>query len=175
MTFVLAGSWNICFSSFLRNAKCPQSNSHSSSSSLLYLAELDQSHLGIAWGLGDLYYNLPVTIVTMGNDATQVNPNVVNGRHVDIAITYRGSDLYFAICAAMGATTLAIIAASAMKPRSDRIFFYITAGVTGTATLAYFTMGSNLGWVPIDVEWLRSKSTVAGRNREIFYARYIDW
>lgn len=61
-----------------------------------------------------------------------------------------------------------------MKPRTDRIFFYITAGFTGTATIAYFTMGSNLGWVPIDVEFLRSNPIVHGPNREIFYVRYID-
>jgi bacteriorhodopsin len=36
-------------------------------------------------------------------------------------------------------------------------------------------MGSNLGWTPIDVEWLRSNPMVAGRNRQVFYARYIDW
>lgn len=75
----------------------------------------------------------------------------------------------------MGFATLAIIASSAMKPRTDRIFFYITAGVNLIATIAYFTMGSNLGWTPIDVEFRRSQSNVAGVNREIFYARYIDW
>lgn len=80
----------------------------------------------------------------MGNDATHAKPNIVNGRSVAIAITTAGSDFYYAICAVMGATTLGILAASAIKPRSDRIFFYITAGVTATATVAYFAMGSNL-------------------------------
>jgi bacteriorhodopsin len=36
-------------------------------------------------------------------------------------------------------------------------------------------MGSHLGWTPIDVEYQRSNAKVAGMNREIFYARYIDW
>ena len=36
-------------------------------------------------------------------------------------------------------------------------------------------MGSNLGWTPIDNEWRRQISGVDGRNREIFYVRYIDW
>lgn len=111
----------------------------------------------------------------MVNNAVNVNNNVVNDKSVAIAITAHGSDVYFAICAVMGVTTLAIIAASAMKPRTDRIFFYITAGVTGTATIAYFTMGSNLGWTPITVEFPRSEPVVHGPNREIFYARYIDW
>jgi bacteriorhodopsin len=110
-----------------------------------------------------------------GNNAILVNPNVVNDRAVAVAITTHGSDFYYAICAAMGTVTLGIIAASALKPRTDRIFFYITASVTMTATVAYFAMGSNLGWVPIDVEWLRANPRVHGRNREIFYVRYIDW
>ena len=68
------------------------------------------------------------------------------------------------------------MALSALKPRTDRIFFYITAAVNMTACIAYFSMGSNLGWTPIDVEWLRPVgSKVTGMNREIFYVRYIDW
>ncbi|KAI5271345.1 bacteriorhodopsin [Aureobasidium subglaciale] len=109
------------------------------------------------------------------NDAVRVNGNTQNGKHVDIAITTRGSDFYFAICAVMGFVALSIIAASATKPRTDRIFFYITAAVNVTACIAYFAMGSNLGWTPIDVEWQRTDAKVAGVNREIFYARYIDW
>jgi bacteriorhodopsin len=111
----------------------------------------------------------------MVNLATHVNNNTQNGKHVDIAITYQGSDVYFAICSVMGATTLAIMAASLSKPRTDRIFFYITASITMVATIAYFAMGSNLGWTPIDVEWLRTWAPVSGVNREIFYVRYIDW
>ncbi|THW15267.1 bacteriorhodopsin [Aureobasidium pullulans] len=109
------------------------------------------------------------------NDAIQVNPNTQNNKHVDIAITVRGSDFYFAICAVMGFVALGVMAASAMKPRTDRIFFYITAAINTTACIAYFAMGSNLGWTPIDVEWQRTWSQVAGVNREVFYVRYIDW
>lgn len=43
------------------------------------------------------------------------------------------------------------------------------------ACIAYFAMGSNLGWAPIDVQFQRDRANVAGVNREIFYARYIDW
>ncbi|KAI5257481.1 bacteriorhodopsin [Aureobasidium subglaciale] len=109
------------------------------------------------------------------NDAVRVNRNTQNGKHVDITITTRGSDFYFAICAVIGFVALSIIAASATKPCADRIFFYITAAVNFTACIAYFAMGSNLGWTPIDVEWQRTDAKVAGVNREIFYARYIDW
>ena len=109
------------------------------------------------------------------NNAPSVNNNTVNDKHVDIAITVRGSDLYFAICAVMGTVALGVIVASSKKPRTDRIFFYITAAINMVACIAYFTMGSNLGWTPINVEFLRSRGTVSGRNREIFYVRYIDW
>lgn len=36
-------------------------------------------------------------------------------------------------------------------------------------------MGSNLGFVPIAVEYPRSNPVVRGTIREIFYVRYIDW
>ena len=110
-----------------------------------------------------------------GNHALDVNTNTQNGKTVAIAITTPGSDFYFAIMCVMGATAVGTIIASAFKPTTDRIFFYITAGVNFTAMIAYFTMGSNLGWVPIDVEWVRTRAVVAGINREIFYVRYIDW
>jgi len=109
------------------------------------------------------------------NNAPEINPNIVNDKEVDIAQTVRGSDFYYAICAVMGAVALGVIGPSYAKPRTDRIFFYITAAINMTACIAYFTMGSNLGWTPIDVEWHRSEGIVAGRNRQIMYVRYIDW
>lgn len=42
------------------------------------------------------------------------------------------------------------------------------------ATIAYFSMASNIGWAPITVEFYRG-GKVAGTVREIFYVRYIDW
>ena len=44
-----------------------------------------------------------------------------------------------------------------------------------TSQIAYYCMGSNLGWAPIIVEWMRTWPGVTGENREIFYVRYIDW
>jgi bacteriorhodopsin len=84
----------------------------------------------------------------MGNNAPTINPNIVNGMPVQITITARGSDFYYAICAVMGATTLAILSVSYKKPKSHRIFFYMTAAINMVATIAYFAMGSNLGLDP---------------------------
>jgi bacteriorhodopsin len=110
-----------------------------------------------------------------GNEAIAVNDAV--GPQADLAINNRGSDWYYTVCAIMGATTVAIMALSFRKPQTHRIFHYITAGITAVATVAYFSMGSNLGQTPIQAEFVRpfnSQVSAAG-TREIFYARYIDW
>jgi bacteriorhodopsin len=61
------------------------------------------------------------------------------------------------------------------RPASDRIFHYITAAITLVAAIAYFTMGANLGFTPIGVEFHRGDHRVRGTYRQIFYVRYIDW
>jgi len=109
------------------------------------------------------------------NNVLNVNTNTVNGATADIAITSHGSDFYFAICAAMGVAGIAFAGLAMRKPRRDRIFHYITASVVFVACIAYFTMGSNLGFTPIRVEYQRSNPKVAGQYRSIFYVRYIDW
>jgi bacteriorhodopsin len=75
----------------------------------------------------------------------------------------------------MATATFVFMGLAITKPRQQRIFHYITASVTLVASIAYFSMGSNLGWTPIDVEFQRSDPVVHGTNREIFYVRYIDW
>lgn len=75
----------------------------------------------------------------------------------------------------LGAAALGCIAWSLTKPRQQRIFFYLCALINFIAAIAYFTMGSNLGWAAIPVEFRRSNPKVAGTVRQIFYARYIDW
>lgn len=75
----------------------------------------------------------------------------------------------------MTVTTMTFIGLASTKKRSDRVFHYITSGVTLVAAIAYFSMASNLGWTSIDVEFRRSDSVVRGTDREIFYVRYIDW
>ncbi|EXJ95584.1 hypothetical protein A1O1_00706 [Capronia coronata CBS 617.96] len=109
------------------------------------------------------------------NDAVDVNNFNQNNNSVVIHQTDRGSDWYFAVCAMMGATALTILVLSRRKPRTDRVFFYLSGGLCLVACIAYFAMGSNLGWTPIDVEYLRNNPKVSGRNRQIFYVRYIDW
>lgn len=61
---------------------------------------------------------------------------------------------------------------SATKPRTQRLFHFITAAITMTASIAYFSMASNLGYAGIPVEFVRNADQTV---REIFYVRYIDW
>lgn len=82
----------------------------------------------------------------------------------------------------MTVSTLVFMGLSFTVPRRNRIFHYITAAITLTASIAYFTMASNLGYAAINAEFPRSRSdgTVSGTGefgnyRAIFYVRYIDW
>lgn len=78
----------------------------------------------------------------------------------------------------MAASTLVFLLLSATRPRTHRIFHYITASITLIAAIAYFSMASNLGQTPIVVEFVRHNRKVGaprGGTREIFYVRYIDW
>lgn len=94
------------------------------------------------------------------------NPgNRVNGATAQIAITTHGSDWYFAVCAVMTVAGFAFMGLAMRKPRHHRIFHYLTSAVVFTAAIAYFTMGSNLGFTPIQVEFPRSNPKVAGQVR----------
>jgi bacteriorhodopsin len=109
------------------------------------------------------------------NRAPIINGNTVNGKTADIAITTHGSDWYWAVCAVMTVATLTFLGLAMTRPRTQRLFHYITAGVVMVAAIAYFSMASNLGFTPIAVEFARSNPRVRGTYREIFYVRYIDW
>jgi len=110
-----------------------------------------------------------------GNDALAVNSVV--GQHANLEITTHGSNWLFTVCAIMGVSTLAFMGMAFRKPKEQRIFHYITAAITATACIAYFSMGANLGQVPIQAEFVRpdSAQVFAAGTREIFYVRYIDW
>ncbi|KAL8790317.1 MAG: hypothetical protein Q9213_000669 [Squamulea squamosa] len=119
----------------------------------------------------------------MPNDALKVNahpePHGVNGQTSSIGITTRGSDWYWTVTAVMTVATFAFIGLSFTRPRTHRIFHYITAAITLVAAIAYFTMAADLGQTPITVQFKRNNPKVSGtptnQDREIFYVRYIDW
>jgi bacteriorhodopsin len=76
----------------------------------------------------------------------------------------------------MGVGAFSFMGLSFKKHRAQRLFHYITAAICLVASIAYFCMGSNLGWTAIQVEFERPNNQyVAGNMRQIFYVRYIDW
>ncbi|KEY75055.1 hypothetical protein S7711_01519 [Stachybotrys chartarum IBT 7711] len=108
------------------------------------------------------------------NEALDVNSRV--GQQANLAITTRGSDWYFTVCAIMTVSSLGVMGWALTKPRRNRLFHYISAGLLFVAAISYFSMGANLGQTPIQAEFVRSSSQVrSAGTREIFYVRYIDW
>ena len=111
----------------------------------------------------------------MSISTRMVSPRFSCLHQISLLTSATGSSWYFAVCAVMGLMTIAILALSFGKTDNRRLFYYITAGINAVACVAYFSMGSNLGWTPIGIEFLRTGRHVAGLTREIFYVRYIDW
>lgn len=76
-------------------------------------------------------------------------------------------------------TITILIYANFFVPRYQRAFVYLAAAITGTASIAYFSMASDLGSTPVVVEFLNGfdLARTGGRtpSRSIWYARYIDW
>ncbi|KAI1423913.1 bacteriorhodopsin [Xylaria sp. FL1777] len=110
-----------------------------------------------------------------GNQA--INNNRYVGQRANLQITSHGSDWYYTVCSMMGVTTLIVMGLAFSKPQTHRLFHYISAAITAVACVAYFAMASNLGQLPIFVEFPRpgSRWVHAAGTREVFYARYIDW
>ncbi|KAF2669845.1 family A G protein-coupled receptor-like protein [Microthyrium microscopicum] len=109
------------------------------------------------------------------NNAVYLNPPTLNGVTADIHITERGSDWLWAAFSMFALTTILILVAAYRKPARDRAFHYITAAITLVATIAYYSMASDLGFAITQVEFVRGSSLVSGRLRQIWYVRYIDW
>lgn len=110
----------------------------------------------------------------MGNDVFRHN-GFTNTVTTNNHITAAGSDWYWTVSAVMTVSAFGFMIHSFFKPRSQRLFHYLNATVCLVAAVAYFCMGSNLGWTAIEVEWVRSWAKVHGNMRQIFYVRYIEW
>lgn len=87
-------------------------------------------------------------------------------------INEAGSDWYWAVFSVMALSTLVFSVMAFMTPRSERVFHYLTIAIVAVASIAYFTMASDLGSVPIISEFFNYSSYP---TRQVFYARYIDW
>jgi len=109
------------------------------------------------------------------NGAVYTNPPVLQGRVADIHITEHGSDWLWAAFCIFGLSFLLVLGLSHRKPVTHRAFYYILSAVLFITALDYYAMASDLGFVPIPVEFQRTRHTVAGAARQIWYSRYIDW
>ncbi|TFK50251.1 heat shock protein 30 [Heliocybe sulcata] len=94
-----------------------------------------------------------------------------NPPNANIHLTRGGSDWLWAVFAVMLLTDLIFIFWSFRLLRGQRVFHQLPIIILTTATIAYFSMASDLGATPILVEWGRH----GGGTRQIWYARYIMW
>jgi len=106
----------------------------------------------------------------MANDALLVNPD----NQSQLGITTHGSDWLWAVFAVMLLTDLVVIGWHFTIPRGQRLFHQLGAIILTTATIAYFSMASNLGSTPIATEFAYLGYPI-GTLRQIWYVRYIDW
>ncbi|KAI0093965.1 heat shock protein 30 [Irpex rosettiformis] len=84
-------------------------------------------------------------------------------------ITAGGTDWLWTVFAIMTVSTLGMMIWSFERTRGSRFFHNISIVILTTASIAYFTMASDLGATPITPEF-RNTGT-----RQIFYVRYIQW
>ncbi|PWN51080.1 family A G protein-coupled receptor-like protein [Violaceomyces palustris] len=107
-----------------------------------------------------------------GNEAIQVNPNVA-----DLDLGPAGSDFLWMVFSVMAASGLGSMIWGFRVERGQRAFHYLSAAILATASVAYFSMASDLGATPITVEFLQGNELVNGMypKRAIWYVRYIDW
>lgn len=105
----------------------------------------------------------------MVNKAISSNPPTA-----DLHLTNSGSNWDWAIFAIMLFSDLCLIIYTfTVRPRASRLFNYLGILILTTSAIAYYTMASNLGNTPIQVQYLRGRSP--GTTRAVWYARYIDW
>jgi bacteriorhodopsin len=105
-----------------------------------------------------------------GNHALDVNPPTAN-----IHINTHGSDWLWALFAIFALYTLLLLFHSLRTSPTSRFFHHLLLAALLVATISTFTLASDLGNVPVVVEFVRKRSAVAGATRQVFYVRYIDW
>lgn len=108
-----------------------------------------------------------------GNEALELNPP-----DAYLHITTGGSDWLWTVFSIMAATGLGTMVWSLKVSRGERAFHYLSAAILATASVAYFSLASDLGATPVQVEFTYygpAEVNGAPPTRQIWYARYIDW
>jgi len=104
-----------------------------------------------------------------GNQALAHNPPTAQ-----INITTHGSDWLWAVFSVFALFTLVFLVWSFLRPATHRVFPYFATAIALVTTITYFTLASDLGSVPVGVEFMRG-GKVYGGTRQVFYVRYINW
>ncbi|KAJ2985182.1 hypothetical protein NUW54_g10236 [Trametes sanguinea] len=107
------------------------------------------------------FHELHDYLSTMAGSLDQNPPNA--DRH----ITAGGSDWLWAVFAIMALSDLIMIFWTFSRPRGTRLFHQIAVIVLTTATIAYFSMASDLGATPVRAEFSRGNTI----NRQIWVLR----
>lgn len=107
----------------------------------------------------------------MGNQALDINRPVAL-----IDLTTAGSDFLWMVFAVMLASGLGLSLWTTSLPSGHRTFHYLGIAILFTASVAYFSMASDLGATAIPVEFVRQKGDLytgadPDPTRSIWYAR----
>ncbi|KAJ3523776.1 hypothetical protein NM688_g8669 [Phlebia brevispora] len=100
-----------------------------------------------------------------GNEATTINPPAGV-----FHISTHGSDWLWAAFSVIAFSFVLLFGLSFTRPRGKRAFHHIGLVILITASIAYFTMASDLGYAPVPTEFRGDHQT-----RQIWYTRYIQW
>ncbi|KZV69524.1 family A G protein-coupled receptor-like protein [Peniophora sp. CONT] len=93
-----------------------------------------------------------------------------NPGHADIGLTVGASNWLWVVFAIMLVSNFGFAIWTFARPIGTRTFHYMSVLILATATIAYFSLASNIGGTPVPVQ-LRGR----GLTRAVWYARYIDW
>ncbi|KAH9951226.1 heat shock protein 30 [Amylocystis lapponica] len=103
----------------------------------------------------------------MGNAALNLNPP-----NADLNLSTHGSDWLWAAFSIFGVSLLTSVCLDLLRPRGTRLFHQIAVVIFATASIAYFSMASDLGSAPVRVEFRGHGSEP---TRQVWFVRYIQW
>ncbi|KAI0797930.1 heat shock protein 30 [Abortiporus biennis] len=103
----------------------------------------------------------------MGNEALNNNPPTA-----DINITTHGSDWLWAAFCIFATSLFVMVVLNFMRARGSRLFHQIAIIVLTTSSIAYFSMASDLGAAPVEIEM---REDFPDQTRQVWYVRYIQW
>lgn len=109
-----------------------------------------------------------------GNEAVKINPPT----GADFHITSRGSDWAWAVFCVMFFCAIVMVLLMFRKTANDRLAYYTAIAPCVFMGIAYFTIASNLGWIPVRAKYNHVRTSTQQQHpgvRQIFYARYVGW